>query len=358
MISKPESFTARELPKVSKVCGFLRYGFLFFVTFSPIKNVACQSRDVRSVGHQLSLNLDNNFFLFNGDDGYYTNGTFIKYSFIGRSTSDKVEKNIFSVELGQKIFIAHSRKILPSPNTQLNIPGGIQQIDRPIAGYLFGKISKSLFYKNRTMLDLGVSIGSIGKNSLGQDVIEIWHELIGVKDYWNWVWNYQVKNEVGVNVHGTFGYSTIPNTQRQFFQLTPISQATIGSTFTDLSQSLLFQIGKLRPMSSSSFWSSRLDHTGSLDENEALDQTLELFFFYKPEIKYQVYNATIQGGMFTQDKGQILSEVNPFVFSHEFGVQLSRPKFSIRYSMIFQTKEAKSQFLNQSYGNLGCSFSY
>lgn len=351
-------FFARALPEVYKVNRYCLHGFLFSSAFLQIRDVLCQPTDIARVGRQISLNLDNNFFLFNGDDGYYTNGTFIKYSLIGRSTSGKVQKRIFSFELGQKVFIAHSRKILPSPNTQLNIPGGIQQIDRPIAGYLFSKISKTLFYKNRTLLELGVSIGSIGKNSLGQNLIEIWHEAIGVKDYWNWVWKYQVKNEVGMNVHGTFGYAILPYRQRQFYQLTPISQATIGTTFTDFSQSLLFQIGKLRPLSSSSFWSSRLDHAGSLDENEALDQNLELFFFYKPEIRYQVYNATIQGGMFTQDKGQILSEVVPVVLSHEFGVQLSRPRFSIRYSMIFQTKEAKSQFLNQSYGNLGCSFSY
>lgn len=354
MLPMLSCFVAGGFPKLLKVNKYFWHGFLLFSTFFQIQDMLCQPMGVTKVGRQISLNLDNNFFLFNGDDGYYTNGTFIKYSLIGASTSGEVEKKIFSFELGQKIFIAHSRKILPSPNTQLNIPGGIQQIDRPIAGYLFGKISKSLFYKKRTMLELGASIGSIGKNSFGQDLVEIWHETIGVKDYWNWVWNYQVKNEVGVNLHGTFGYSILPYTPNQFFQLTPITQATIGTTFTDLSQSLLFQIGKLRPMSSSSFWSSRLERVGGSDEN----QTLELFLFYKPEIKYQVYNATIQGGMFSQDKGQILSEVNPVVFSHEFGLQLSRPRFSVRYSMIFQSKEAKSQFLNQSYGNFGCSFSY
>jgi lipid A 3-O-deacylase len=354
MIRRLARLNALSFCQVGETAKFFCKGVLFFSTLLLAHHVASQSKDVRRVGHQISLNIDNNFFLFTGDDGYYTNGLFVKYNLAARSTSDKVAKKIFSFELGQKIYIAHSRKILPSPNAQLNIPGGIQQIDRPIAGYLFGRVSKSLFYKNRSVLELGVSIGTIGKNSFGKDVIAVWHEAIGVKDHWNWVWDYQVKNEFGANVHGTFGYSLLPYRQQQRIQLSSISQATIGSIFTDVSQSLLVQIGKLRPMSSSSFWSSRLESSENSDDNGAP----EWFLFYKPEVKYQAYNATIQGGMFAKDKGQILSEVNPLFFSHEFGVQLSRPKFSVRYSMFFQSKEAKNQFLNQSYASIGCSFSY
>jgi lipid A 3-O-deacylase len=354
MISRLAKINAHRFHPIGETAKFFCKSVLFFSVLLVAHHVASQSKGVSSVAHQVSLNIDNNFFLFNGDDGYYTNGMFVKYNLAGRSTSDKVEKKIFSFELAQKIYIAHSRKILPSPNAQLNIPGGIQQIDRPIAGYLFGRVSKSLFYKNRSVLQLGASIGTIGKNSFGKDVIAIWHEAIGVKDHWNWVWDYQVKNEFGANVHGTFGYSLLPYRQQQLIQLSSISQATIGSIFTDVSQSLLVQIGKLRSMSSSSFWSSRLASSENSDDNGAL----EWFLFYKPEIKYQAYNATVQGGMFTKEKGQIIAAVNPLVFSHEFGVQLSRPKFSVRYSMFFQSKEAKNQFLNQSYASVGCSFSY
>lgn len=62
-----------------------------------------------------------------------------------KKNSGKADKTILSLEVGQKIFAAHSRKILPSPNIPLNIPGGIDQIDRPIAGYLFGKFSRTSF---------------------------------------------------------------------------------------------------------------------------------------------------------------------------------------------------------------------
>lgn len=326
--------------------------FIFFCTAIPIQNVWCQSTRTKTAQQQIGLNFDNNFFLFNGDDGYYTNGTFVKYNRIDRRFSDRIVKQVFSFELGQKIFIAHSRKILPSPNLTLGVPGGIDQIDRPIAGYLFGKISQTKFYKNQTLLELGISAGSIGGNSLSQNVIEVWHQAIGIKDYWNWVWNYQVKNEFGINLHSTFAHSLLRQTS--FLQLTPITQATVGSTYTDVSQSFLFQAGKVRHMSSSSFWSSRLATKESTEENLGL----ELFIFYKPEIRYQIYNATIQGGMFSNDKGLVLSEINPFVLAHEFGVQFSRPQFSLRYSMTFQSKEAKSQFFNQSHASIGCSISY
>jgi hypothetical protein len=250
------------------------------------------------------------------------------------------------------IYTAYSRKILPAG--QSNIPGGISQIDRPIAGYLFGKISSSTFYHDRRLLTLGISVGTIGDNSLGKEVQEFWHKMIGVKDYWNWVWDYQVKNEVGANVHGTFANAIIDPKQQSLFQVTPITQATLGTTFTNLSQSVLLQFGKLRPMSSSSYWHSKLQLSGASADNK----NMELFFYYRPEVKYQLYNATIQGGMFRSDKGPLVSEPQPFVFLHEIGVRFSVPKYCVGYYVTFQSKDAKGQFYRQSYASVFVAYRF
>jgi lipid A 3-O-deacylase len=293
---------------------------------------------------QLTISCDNNFFLLNGDDGYYTSGMFIKYSRISPKESG-TSKTIFSYEIGQEIYNAHSRKILPIKST--SIPGGIEEIDRPIAGYLFGKVTRSTFLKDHKMFELGISIGTIGANSFGRNVQEFWHSKIGVKDYWNWVWDYQVTNAVGVNAHGTFGYSLIKQ-PKSFFQLTPVTQATLGNTFTNFSQAMLFQVGRLRLMSSSTFWNSRLQLTQASTDGRAV----EWFLFYKPEIKYQLYNATIQGGYFKSDKGPIISDIKPFVVTHEVGVRFSVPRFSVGYTVVFQSREARGQFYRQSYASL------
>ncbi|HZX73734.1 MAG TPA: lipid A deacylase LpxR family protein [Cyclobacteriaceae bacterium] len=329
-----------------------KFGLVLFLLISFSFSAQCQ--DAEALHQQLTFSCDNNFFLFNGDDGYYTNGLFLKYSRLSRKQDIPSSKIIFSYEVGQQIFNAHSRKILPVGIPSLNIPGGVEQIDRPVAGYLFGKVTRTSFHNDRRMLQLGISVGTIGKNSLGEAVQEFWHRVINVKSYWNWVWDYQVSNEVGINAQGTFAYALLKREQLPYVQITPISQATLGTTFTNLSQSVLFQIGRLRPMSSSSFWQSRLQFA-----NDPLDtRKVEFFFFYKPELQYHVYNATIQGGMFSHDDVQITSDVKPFVLSHQIGVQFSIPRFSLGYSVTFQSKEAQTQFYNQSYASLVGSFCF
>lgn len=302
---------------------------------------------------QVKFVCDNNFFLLNDEDGYYTSGMFLSYSRLLSDLSLTSRKKIFSVEIGQEIYTAHSRKILPQPNIRLNIPGGLEQIDRPIAGYLFGKFSHSTFYTTRSMMEIEISMGTIGENSLAQDVQEYWHSVIGVKDYWNWVWDYQVENEWGINMHGTFAYGLRKPDQRSLFQITSITQATLGTIYTNFSQGILFQIGKLQPLSSSAYWDSRLSLTRNANVKRA-----EFFFFYKPELKYQLYNATIEGGIFNDTKGPILSEIRPFVLSNEFGLRFSLPRFSLGYTVVLQTREARSQFNTQLYASIVGTFCF
>jgi hypothetical protein len=102
----------------------------------------CQDGIEKPIRQQLGFMCDNNFLLFNGDDGYHTSGMFLRYDRVSGRTNDN-RKEILSYELGQLIYTAYSRKILPTRSSQF--PGGIDQIDRPIAGYLYGKVSRSLF---------------------------------------------------------------------------------------------------------------------------------------------------------------------------------------------------------------------
>lgn len=315
---------------------------------------ACKAQgdEVAPLRNQLSFTCDNNFFLFDGDDGYYTNGIFLRYDRLGARSANTNKKIIMSYELGQMIFSAHSRKILLNSNSQ-GIPYGLNQIDRPIAGYLFGKVTQTTFSKKR-LLAWGVSVGVIGNNSFGKEAQEFWHNIIGVKDYWNWVWDYQVKNEWGVNLQGTFAQSLIHPKTQSTIQITPLTQAVLGSTFTNLTQSVVLQIGKLRAMSSSSYWNSRLQ----LSDAPRGKQSLEYFVYYKPGIRLQLYNATIQGGMFNSEKGPIVGEIEPLVFSHEFGVRFSSVRYCMGYQMTYQNKEAVGQFYDQWFASLYLAFRF
>lgn len=320
----------------------LSAAILFMV--GSIHTVNGQKKKTFVAREQISFTCDNNFFLFNGDDGYYTSGVFLRYDRLVTKPSAKAMKRIASYEIGQKMYTAHSRKILPGPTP--NSPDGLDQIDRPIAGNLYGKATLSTLYSHHTLLAMSLSIGTIGENSFGSQTYAFWHQVIGVKEHWNWVWEYQVKGGMGMNVHATFAQSLIGR-ERPLLQITPITKASLGTHFTDLSQEVLIQLGKLQTMASSSYWHTRLQTGIEPEENRR-----ELFLYYKPTLRYQLYNATIEGGMFSNDKGPIVAEPEPLVFAHEIGIQFSTPRYSLAYQVVFQSKEAKGQFYNQSHGSL------
>ena len=132
--------------------------------------------------------------------------------------------------------------------------------------------------------------------------------------------------------------------------MTSVTQTSLGTLTTNASQAVVFQIGKFRSMASSSYWQSRL-----LNGESTGRHGVEFFLFYKPQVAYQVYNATIQGGMFRVDKGPITFGLKPVIVSQDVGLRFSNAKYCIGYHVTFQTREAKSQFRSHVFANLFCA---
>lgn len=320
------------------------------ITLLLFSGVICvttaQHKGAVAFNQQLTFTCDNNFLLFNGDDGYYTSGLFLRYDHLRNKPASK---QVLSYEIAQQLYTAHSRKILPNATQQF--PGGLVEIDRPIAGYLYAKASLTTVFKNNKLLLLGMSVGSIGDNSFGRESYAFWHRVIGVKEHWNWVWDHQVEDALGVNVHGTFAAPLLNKAER--FQVTSVTEATLGTSFTDFTQAVMLQYGKLLPMAGSSYWHTRLANTPNAERGRH-----ELFVYYKPALSYQLYNATIEGGRFNETQQGIIAAPEPLVLAHEVGVRFSTPRYCLAYQFVLQSKEAKSQFRQQTYGSLTMAFRF
>jgi len=321
---------------------------LFLCCLPSIELIAQQS-SVPAFNQQLTFTCDNNFLLFNGDDGYYTSGLFLRYDRLRARTSAKTLKQVFSYELGHRIYTAHSRKILPNPTPQ--IPGGLDEIDRPIAGHLYAKASMSTAFKNNSLLNLGLSVGTIGSNSFGEELYAFWHRVIGVKEYWNWVWDYQVEDKLGVNLHGSFASALLNHTG--YWQITPATEVTLGTSFINITQALVVQYGKQLHIGNSSYWNTRLQPLADAPSNKQ-----ELFVYYKPALSYQVYNATLEGGRFTKEQSGIIAEPEPWVVAHTFGLCFATQRYAIAYHVTLQSKEAKHQFNNHAYASLTVTYRF
>ena len=317
----------------SKFISIIALLFFFFST---------EAQQHTSYSKQLSITTENDFYLMQGKDAYYTNGIMINYSKIHHSGSAKFIKQTDQYEIGQKLFTAYSRKIYD-----------VSEIDRPIAGYLYAKFLRSGFMTRNRFFQWGVSLGTIGKAALGKQMQNGFHKLINVDpSLWGWIWDYQLKTEPGINLHGLYGKGLIEN-KTSFFQLTPVTNLTLGTSFTNVSEGLFFQLGKLKPSDESAYWNA------SVEENDAgTTKKTELFFYYLPELKYQLYNATVQGGLFRKDKGPITSSVKPFVFTQQLGALCSLDRYTLRLGVVFETKEASTQRLNHVYASIQGSYRF
>ncbi len=277
-----------------------------------------------------------------GRDRYYTNGLMINYSRVHPSKNAAILKQVSQYEIGQKIFTPFSRKI-----------DSVSQIDRPVTGYLYAHYSQSRFIARNQFYEWGISVGTIGKASLGKAMQNSFHKIIDINsNRWGWIWDHQLKSEPGINLQGRYARGLL-NDKTSFLQITPVTQATVGTSFTNLSQGLLVQIGKINPLHQSAYWNASVT-----DKQTTAPARAELFFYYHPEIKYQLYNATAQGGLFRKDKGPITSSIEPFVVMHQVGALFTLNRYTLKSALILQSKETSSQRFTHNYGSLQMSYRF
>ena len=195
--------------------------------------------------------------------------------------------------------------------------------------------------------------GTIGKAALGAEMQNSFHRLINVNSsLWGWIWDYQLNTEPGVNLHGLYAKGLL-DTKTSFLQLTSVTKGTLGTSFTNISQGVFFQLGKLKPLSESAYWNAAIS-----DGSARQIKKSEIFFYYFPDLTYQLYNATIQGGLFRKDKGPIVSKVKPLVFTQQLGALYSFDRYTLRLGIVFKSKEARTQRFNHTYVSIQGSYRF
>lgn len=325
---------------MNRICSFAhRIAFFPAILFLHLLFPNAGKAQQQPFASQLSVLTENDRYMFKGKDGYYTNGLEIRYT-KALSPTSKDQKRLRHFSLGQKIFMPHSRKIY--------VPA---EIDRPVTGYLFLSYNRSIFQTPATRWQWGVSVDAIGDASGARQVQNSFHDLINVNSsWWGWVWDYQLKSQVGLNLHGQFAKGLITGDKSSRLQVIPVTKATLGTSFTNLSQGLVLQVGQLTAQEHSAFWDA-VPGTNN-------GHKLEWAFYYNPEIRYQAYNATVQGGLFRDNKGPIVADPEPFVVTHQAGVFLSSGRYQARLAANFQRKEATSQRFSHSYGSLELAYRF
>lgn len=279
---------------------------------------------------------DNDVYIAFLKDRYYTNGNFLHYRHAIKQakTSLKFAKKILEFELGQKIFTPYSAQ---APNPALH--------DRPFTAYLYAGTTLIWFLKNESLFKLSAQIGTIGPNALGQEVQTSYHKLLGI--YKIMGWEYQLKNEAGLNLSGDYN-RLLYRTKNQKADITAASSAMLGNTFSGANLGTMLRFGKINPLYQSISYNSLISNNPTLKEKPHK----EFFLFTKPQLNFVAYDATIEGGLFSKDRGPITFGIKHLVYSQQVGLSFSADRWSASYIATFKGKEVESSADPYRYASL------
>ena len=285
--------------------------------------------------NEFGFRSENDAYLAYGQDRYYTNGLFITFRHAADQSrlKETVNKRIWEIEAGQKMY-----------NPISGYVSDVEKIDRPFAGYLYAGGSINWLYQSESNLKLSVQFGTIGPSSLADEGQMLLHDVIGFYEIRGW--ESQVKDEFGVNLMAEYNRLIHRGTdQKTDFTFT--SQAGLGNTFSGAGIGLMFRAGTLRQL----FDSASMDASLSNNSKSTPLSDKEFFFYAEPSLHYIAYDATVEGGLFRDDKGPVTFDVKPLVFSQQLGLLYSKKRWTIDFSVVFKSREIKSSAGAHQYGS-------
>ncbi len=310
----------------------LRVCLMFICAFYLVAANAQQNPKQYYTGELTFIN-DNDAFLLQKKDAYYTNGLFLRYTKAGEKRGHKVTR---SFEIGQKIYTPLIRKTA-SP----------ADIDRPYCGYLYLGYQQKTFLPNKSVFQTEASIGIVGSNSFGEELQNSYHSLLHYGPFYGW--NYQVQNALGLDLGLSYARTVFEDSS--WIQWVPKADINLGTTFTNAKLGAYLCIGNFESQQNSALWNARVQKSQTTTRRNH-----ELFVYWYPQLVFQGYNATVEGGMFNKGNGAVLGETKRFMFQQNWGLCYARGRVTTRMELIYQTREAVAQTLPQRYVSL--QFSY
>ncbi|CAN5508609.1 lipid A deacylase LpxR family protein [soil metagenome] len=301
--------------------------------------LATVAASAQTHSNEIGLQVDNDSFLAQGSDRYYTNGAFLYYRHaltINTTAHPLLANKVLGFEVGQKLF-----------NPQSGYVPGPQYVDRPFAGYLYAGANLNFLYKNESNLKLSAQLGVVGPASGGEEAQKFIHDTFGF--YTLGGWQYQIKNDAELNLGAEYNKLIA---RASWIDVTAGAYANLGNGFTGAGIGPLLRAGNFNQLFNSVSTQSTVSKGGQV----APLHKHELFFYYKPQLNYVLYDATIQGGLFDNHNDPYNQEITldkkPLIFSQQFGIAYSGERFVFDVNAIFHTKDVKEMIRSHQWGSV------
>ena len=289
---------------------------------------------------EISLVTDNDLYTSKVKDRYYTSGIYLTYSHIAKSNNSNLDKKIFEWQIGHKMYTPFKAVVQT-----------INEHDRPFAAYLYASFGINRIYKSNKTLKTSFQIGTIGPNAFGQELQDFIHDIYSFEKAIGW--KYQVKSAFGFNFNTDYNQFLFKD-KTNYFDVTWVNSAKVGTVFTNISSGFYTKIGfsKLQELANSIAFNTHLNNVNTKYKRE-----VESFIYLKTDLRYALYDATIQGS-FLNKNSPVTKELVPIVFNLEAGIRFTLNRFNFGYSYIYNTNKSKDLRYNRGnkYGSIALNY--
>jgi hypothetical protein len=284
---------------------------------------------------------DNDSFLAQGSDRYYTNGLFLFYRRGIEFKNPKLANKVLGIEIGQKMYNPISGSV---PDASY--------VDRPFAAYLYAGANINYLFRNESNIKVSLQTGVIGPAAKGEEVQEIIHNTFGFYELNGW--QYQIRNSYQVNLSAEYNRLLA---RAKWGDITATGYGNIGTGFTGAGIGPMVRLGNFNQL----FNSVSTQSTATRNSIAPLHKN-ELFLHYKPQFNYIAYDATVQGGLRKKEDPngmEITSTPKATVISNQIGATYGGTRWIFDFTATFNSKEVKTQTFNtHQWGSLSVIYRF
>ena len=270
--------------------------------------------------HHISVNWQNDLFLKTDKD--FTNGLEISYM-----KSSKTRLKIPTRKVKGAVSVPSSYReysLIQHIFTPENL--GTDELiynDRPYAGYLYLRI-KGLEFSGEAdfILSSSLDLGILGPWAYGGNIQDFIHDNTPSPAPEGW--DNQIQNDLVLNYNFSFEKSLF---NEKYFLLTVPSLLKLGTLYTNLSTGLKMQLGKFQDYFESPY-------------NLSTDNDIQYYITAAGGIQFVFYNATLQGGVFSNENQHIISnsDITRWVYYSRIDFNFSFKRVLIKSGVQFSGK--------------------
>lgn len=292
---------------------------------------------------EFGIQTDNDSYLAQGSDRYYTDGLFFFYHHaLPVKGSTTLQNKVIGFELGQKIFNPRGG----------NVPSAAY-VDRPFAGYLYIGSTMNYLFKNESNIKFGAQLGVVGPIS-GAEAAQTWvHKNFGF--YTPAGWQYQIKNDVELNLSAEYNKFIVRDTAVDFSLQ---SYVNLGTGFTGAGVGALVRLGVFNQL-----FNSAATQSSVIADNSITPRVKhEFYLYYKPMLNVIGYDATVQGSLFRPNNDPASEEITldpkRLMLSNQIGVTYTTNRWTFDAAATFHTRDVEQMVMSHSWGSVTAFYKF